>query len=48
MKEGFTVFEYMYRDGGNFKTGGCLLLSGHDQSAEAVIRRFFGSGSCTS
>lgn len=39
MEEGFSVFEYMYRDGGNFKTGACLLLSGHDQNAEAEIRR---------
>lgn len=38
MEEVFTVFEYMYRDGGNFKTGGCLLLSGRDETAEAKIR----------
>lgn len=39
MEEGFTVFEYMYRDGGNFKTGGSLLLSGRGKNAEAEIRR---------
>ena len=33
-----TVFEYMYRDAGNFKTTGCLLLSGHDADAEGAIR----------
>lgn len=39
MEGDFIVFEYMYRDGGNFKTAGCLLLSGRDQNAEAEIRR---------
>lgn len=34
----FTVFEYMYRDAGNFKTAGRLLLAGRDPSAEGVIR----------
>ena len=33
-----TVFEYMYRDAGNFKTVGRLLLSGRDANAEAAIR----------
>src|SRR3546814_7465310 len=38
MEGHFTVFEYMYRDVGNFKTEGRLLLSGMDPEAEAVIR----------
>src|SRR3546814_4262373 len=38
MEGHFTVFEYMYRDAGNFKTEGRLLLSGMDPEAEAVIR----------
>lgn len=33
-----SIFEYMYRDGGNFKTYGCLRLTGHDRDAEAKIR----------
>lgn len=28
MKHDFSIFEYMYRDGGNWKTHGALLLSG--------------------
>jgi hypothetical protein len=38
MEGQFTVFEYMYRDAGNFKTMGRLLLSGQDINAEAAIR----------
>lgn len=38
MEGKFTVFEYMYRDAGNFKTTGRLLLSGQDPQAEAAIR----------
>lgn len=38
MKARLTVFEYMYRDAGNFKTEGRLLLAGQDPSAESVIR----------
>lgn len=38
MEGKFTVFEYMYRDAGNFKTAGRLLLSGQDAHAEAAIR----------
>lgn len=34
----FTVFEYVYRDAGNFKTAGRLLLSGQDGEAEQAIR----------
>lgn len=33
-----SVFEYMYRDGGNFKTHGELLLTGYSPEAEQVIR----------
>jgi len=32
------VFEYMYRDGGNWKTFGELLLDGMDGDAEAEFR----------
>lgn len=38
MEGGFTIFEYIYRDAGNFKTTGRLLLSGQDPQAEAAIR----------
>ena len=38
MEEEFTVLEYMYRDAGNFKTDGRLLLTGNDAGAEAAIR----------
>lgn len=34
----FTVFEYLYRDAGNFKTHGRLLLAGASDEAEAAIR----------
>ncbi|MBJ7573814.1 hypothetical protein [Luteimonas sp. MC1828] len=33
-----SIFEYMYRDGGNFKTLGRLRLSGADAGAEATMR----------
>lgn len=33
------IFEYMYRDGGNFKTFGSLRLNGHDADAEGKLRR---------
>jgi hypothetical protein len=33
----FSVFEYMYRDAGNWKTYGTVLLEGFDESAEAKI-----------
>ena len=36
--EEHTVFEYMYRDAGNWKTSGSLLLVGASGDAEAVIR----------
>lgn len=34
-----SIFEYLYRDGGNFKTHGCLLLSGWNDQAESIIRK---------
>lgn len=33
-----TVFEYLYRDAGNFKTYGRVLLLGRDEAAEREIR----------
>lgn len=39
-----SIFEYMYRDGGNFKTYGQLLLLGHDADAEQVIRSCLETG----
>lgn len=36
---GYTVCEYCYRDGGNFKTYGRLLLSGQNDGAEGIIRK---------
>ena len=36
---GYTVCEYCYRDGGNFKTYGRLLLSGQNDEAEGIIRK---------
>lgn len=39
MSKNTTVFEYQYRDGGNFKTYGRLLLSGQDEHTEASIRQ---------
>ena len=38
-KERCSVFEYLYRDGGNFKTHGLLRLSGWDDEAEGIIRK---------
>lgn len=38
-QRGFTVFEYLYRDAGNFKTWGKLLLSGEVPDAENRVRR---------
>jgi hypothetical protein len=37
-KERYSIFEYIYRDGGNFKTAGRLLLTGQDPQAESAIR----------
>lgn len=36
---GYTVCDYCYRDGGNFKTYGRLLLSGQNDEAEGIIRK---------
>ena len=33
-----SLFEYMYRDAGNFKAHGSLLLTGSSDDAEATIR----------
>ncbi|MDX5445051.1 MAG: hypothetical protein LPJ87_03230 [Zoogloeaceae bacterium] len=41
----FTTFEYLYRDAGNFKTWGTILLEGSVGSAdEEVLRRSFIDG----
>ena len=34
-----SIFEYMYRDGGNFKTFGQLRLDGWDERADTKIRQ---------
>lgn len=39
-----SVFEYMYRDAGNWKTYGTVLLTGFDESAEARILGSLDSG----
>lgn len=39
MGQDYSVFEYMYRDAGNFKTFGRLLLSGQGVGTDAAIRR---------
>lgn len=39
MEQPFTIFEYFYRDGGNFTTAGLLRLVGTDTSADSHIRR---------
>ena len=36
--EHHSIFEYLYRDAGNFKTFGALLLTGCDPDAEGAIR----------
>lgn len=38
MSSDSSIFEYMYRDGGNFKTYGQLRLTGWDEQADAKIR----------
>lgn len=38
MSAGYCVFEYMYRDAGNWKTHGALLLSGDAEDGRAVLR----------
>ena len=44
MERNSSIFEYMYRDGGNFKTHGQLLLEGWDEQADAKIRLCLESG----
>lgn len=39
MEDKSSIFEYLYRDGGNFKTHGRLRLSGRDDEAEGIIRK---------
>ena len=41
---GDSIFEYMYRDGGNFKTFGRLKLNDWDEEADAKIRICLESG----
>jgi len=36
--EHHSVFEYLYRDAGNFKTHGALLLTGSEPEADASVR----------
>ena len=38
------VFEYMYRDAGNWKTFGALLLSGDEVDRREALREFLESG----
>lgn len=38
MDKHFMIFEYVYRDAGNFKTHGKVLLTGASEQAEAIIR----------
>lgn len=44
MNHRFSVFEYMYRDGGNFKTYGALLLSGGASGARERLTACLESG----
>lgn len=38
---GHTIFEYMYRDAGNWKTYGALLLNGDAQGVRESLRECF-------
>ncbi|KGM57828.1 hypothetical protein N799_01315 [Lysobacter arseniciresistens ZS79] len=38
MHQRFSVFEYQYRDAGNWKTAGTLLLTGASDDADTTIR----------
>lgn len=40
----FSVFEYMYRDAGNWKTHGFVLLTGFDESADARVLKSLDPG----
>ena len=44
MSGGDSIFEYMYRDGGNFKTFGRLKLRDWNEEADAKIRLCLESG----
>jgi hypothetical protein len=44
MKAEFCVFEYMYRDAGNWKTFGSLLLKGSAVNVQDQIARYLDSG----
>ena len=41
MSPGYCVFEYMYRDGGNWKTHGALLLSGDANGIRESLEECF-------
>src|SRR3970040_1226132 len=41
---GYCVFEYMYRDAGNWKTHGALLLAGEANHARTLLRQYCDSG----
>lgn len=43
MKSGYCVFEYMYRDAGNWKTHGALLLTGSVDGGKDLLRDYFES-----
>ncbi len=40
----YWVFEYMYRDAGNWKTSGTLLLSGKEEETVKVVRDWLADG----
>lgn len=40
----YSVFEYMYRDGGNWKTYGKLLLTGDSDGLRETLQGFLESG----
>ncbi len=42
--KGYCVFEYMYRDVGNWKTHGALLLAGEADNARTMLRQYCDSG----
>jgi len=41
---GYCVFEYMYRDAGNWKTHGALLLAGNVESVPGALEEYFECG----
>jgi hypothetical protein len=45
MTNSFSIFEYLYRDSGNFKVWGALLLSGSSSDEdEAILRSYLEAG----